>query len=257
MRRPTDKDREETSQYLIERLGAIRSMSYNLEEVFAVAIDRIVRICYEHNLQPKKLQEGALPLRVAEKVDQVIEWLIETIADYFDTLVEAAPGSDKDFIIPWVKRKIHGKTFDQRLDEYCNNFRFEIMLLTAAGIVVGLGSVPLINSLIRNIRKPWNNPEIKEGLAHIPSYGVGRTNSMFTAINALTADGIASGWMKSKYLNDKERNCVGWWVERGSSYPCDICDSQTGFHYDDSSLPMYHSSCCCLAVPVFSNNKNY
>lgn len=255
LRQPTEKDREATRQYLLQRLDAVNSMSYNLESLFKVAIERIVKICFQFHLTPKELNSDNIPEKVLIRINEVIDWLYESINDYFDTLVEASPDSDKNIILPWAKRKINGKTFDERLLEYCDRFRFEMLLLTAAGILIGLGSIPLINSLIHNLKKPWNNPDIKEALTNIPSYGIGRTNSMFTAINALTRDGVASSWMKSKFLNEKKKGAVGWWVERGSSVPCDICDSQTGFHYNDSSLPLYHLSCCCIATPVYSNIK--
>lgn len=255
LRQPTQKDKEEVREYLIKRLDAVRSMSYNLEILFREAIDRLVNICYRYNLQPSQLNRGIIPEKILIRINEVIDWLYEAIIDYFNTLVEAAPEADKDYILPWVKREKAGLTFEQRLSKYCNQFKLEMFLLIASGIAVGLGSIPLINSLVRNLSKPWNNPEIKDGLEKIPSYGVGRTNSMFNAINALTRDGVASAWMKAKYIRDKKRNCIGWWVERGSSIPCDICDPQTGFHYNDSQLPLYHLSCCCTATPVFYKNQ--
>lgn len=254
MRHPTDKDRQEVKQYLLARLEAVGSMSYNLEVLFKEAIERIVKICFQFNLQPFQLNNDNIPEAALIRINEVIDWLNIAIQDVMDTLAAAAPDSDKDYILPWIRRERAGATFEERLNKYLDHFRFEMFLLTAAGIAVGFGSVPLVSSLIRNLQKPWNNPDIKEGIEKIPSYGIGRTNSMFTAINALTRDAVASAWMKSKFLNDKKRGAVGWWVERGSSIPCDICDPQTGFHYNDSQLPLYHLSCCCIATPVFYQN---
>lgn len=252
LRQPTQEDREEVKAYLLQRLDAVRSMTYNLESIFKIAIERIVRICFQFNMQPYQLNRQDIPERVLIRINEVIDWLRETIEDCFDILIREAPDSDKEFLLPWAKRERNGMTFDQRLRQYCDRFRFEILLLTAAGITVGLASVPLIDSLVRNLARPWINPDIREGLESVPSYGVGRSNVMYNAINALTRDGIASAWMKAKYLNDEKRGCIGWWVERGSSIPCDICDPMTGFHYNDSYLPLYHLSCCCIATPIFS-----
>lgn len=255
MREPAQKDKREAREYLEKRMDAVRSMSHNLENLMKEAVERIVKICYQFNLRPEQLNKDNIPEKVLIRINEVIDWLYETILDYMDTLTEASPDSDKDFILPWIRRERAGMTLEQRLSKYCDQFRFEMFLLTAAGIAVGLGSVPLINSLIRNMPKPWNNPDIKDELGEIPSYGVGRTNSMYTAINGLTRDAVASGWMKSKYMADRTKGCIGWWVERGSSIPCDLCDPQTGFHYNDSQLPLYHLSCMCLATPVFSKTQ--
>lgn len=255
LREPTPKDKEEVRQYLLKRLEAVHSMSYNLELLFREAIERIVNICFQFNLRPEQLNRDDIPEKALIRIKEVVDWLREAIIDYFDTLAGAAPDSDRDFLLPWVKRERNGMTFEQRLNEYCDRFRFEMLLLTAAGIAVGLGSIPLIKSLVRNMRKPWINPDIKEGLGKIPSYGIGRSNVMFNAIDALTKDGVASAWMKAKYINDEKHGCIGWWVERGSTVPCDICDSMTGFHYNDSYLPLYHLSCCCTATPVYPKNQ--
>ena len=252
LRQPTREDKQQAREYLLKRMDAVNSMSYNLEKLFHEAIKRIVIICYQFNLKPKELNTDEIPEKVLIRINEVIEWLYETVTEYFDTLVNAAPDSDSDYLLPWVKRERAGMTFEQRLSKYCDQFRLEMLILTAAGVAVGLGSAALITSIFHNLKKPWDNPDLKEEIKNVPSYGIGRTNSMYTAVNALTRDGVASGWMKAKYINDKKKNCIGWWVERGSSIPCDICDPQTGFHYNDSQLPLYHLSCCCTATPVYN-----
>lgn len=46
---------------------------------------------------------------------------------------------------------------------------------------------------------------------------------------------------------------IGYEVHRGSSYPCDYCDSFLGFHPidDPSALPPQHGSCYCYITPSF------
>lgn len=256
MRAATQKDREETRRYLLGRMEAVESMSRGLERLMGMAIEEIVRICFKFNLRPEQLNRGEVPGPALAEINAVVDWLREMIEDSMEALVGSAPEGDREGLLAWVKRKRDGMTFGERLHLYCERFRLEMFLLTAAGIAVGLGSVPLVRSLVRNLRRPWVNGDIRDGLERVPSYGVGRSNVMFNALNALTRDGVASGWMKAKYLGDRERGCIGWMVERGSSVPCDVCDPQTGFHYTDSALPLYHLSCMCMAVPVFGD-KGY
>lgn len=254
-RRPEEKDFKAARDYLVLRLQAEASMSRNLERIFKEAAQKLVLICYKYNVTPQQLLKNILPYKMKMEITQVIDWLKETIEDYFDSLVLAAPDSDRDFILPWIKSKRYGQTFEERLEGYMDKFRFEIYLLTAAGLMIGFGSVPLINSIWRNIHNPWSNPDLQESLIEKPSYGVGKSNAMFNALNNLTKNGIALAWMKTKAEKERKDGAYCWWVERGSSYPCDICDSMTGFHYDDSYLPLYHTSCCCIAVPIYPKLK--
>ncbi|MFK1744823.1 hypothetical protein ACIXBP_05490 [Bacteroides fragilis] len=82
------------------------------------------------------------------------------------------------------------------------------------------------------------------------SLGVGRTVSSWTALSDLTEYAVAEGWMKHWELQAKACGAVGFFVMRGSSYPCNICDDEVGFHVEWDKLPPYHGHCKCFAVPV-------
>ena len=54
-----------------------------------------------------------------------------------------------------------------------------------------------------------------------------------------------------KDMIPRYRTMKGYHVLRGSSYPCEICDSHTGIFYpisDEDNKPQYHAHCCCLVV---------
>ena len=65
-------------------------------------------------------------------------------------------------------------------------------------------------------------------------------------------------WMRELANDYKEDGAVGYYVFRGSSYPCDLCDSACGFHplTDMSFFPPLHPHCCCGAVPIYSLNES-
>ena len=54
-------------------------------------------------------------------------------------------------------------------------------------------------------------------------------------------------WMQFLY---RTAGTETFYVMRGSSYPCNICQEQVGLHTDTESLPPYHKRCCCIAIPV-------
>ena len=251
MRQPTDKDIEAAKAYLRQRLEAERSMQNNLEYIMREAAKRIVNICFTANVNPQNFRYEDLPQRSKIEIDEVIQWSKETIDDYFQTLAVADHEGKRNIILPFVLGENHGATFDERLTDYCDKYKDELMLLIGAGLFLGVTKMTLAKSIGENLKHPYANQLLTDGIGESISYGRGHTNSMFTALSDLTQFGIAQGWMKNQYIDNREDGCIGWYVMRGSSCPCDHCDSMVGFHADESELPPYHLSCRCFAVPIY------
>lgn len=115
-------------------------------------------------------------------------------------------------------------------------------------IYQAVGKTPLLNEHVqRAISKGY--PVISR-LGVQESFGVGRTVSSWTALSDLTEYAVAEGWMKHWELQAKASGAVGFFVMRGSSYPCNICDDEVGFHVEWDKLPPYHGHCKCFAVSV-------
>lgn len=251
MRQPSEADIEAAKAYLRQRLDAERSMQNNLEYVMREAAERVVEILYSSNIHPTVASYGDLPLRVQWDIDEVVQWLKETINDYFVTLAIANHEENKDLILPLVYRESFGSTFDERLTDYVGKYKNELLLLIGAGLLLGIGKSALAKSIGDNLRQPYANPMLKDGIEKSISYGRGRTNSMFTAIGDLTRFGIAEAWMKNQYINNRKDGCVGWLVQRGSSYPCEICQAYVGLQTSEENLPPFHLNCVCYAVPIY------
>lgn len=252
MLRPSEKDIEAAKAYLIERLSAEQSMTYNLTAVMRRAAERIVEICYAVKADRENFRYDALPQKAQQEIDKVIQWLRETVDDYFLTLAIADHEENRDEILPSVLSENHGMNFGQRLSDYCEKYRDELMVLIGAGLLLGVNRKALSNSIGENLKRPYANPLIADGINSPLTYGRGRTNSMYTAIGDLTRFGISEAWMKNQYINNRKDGCLGWYVRRGSTFPCSLCDSMVGFHADESELPPYHLSCCCFAIPLYA-----
>lgn len=249
---PTSKDIEAAKTYLRQRINAEHSMTYNLEIVMREAAERVVGILYKSNITPAVGSFENLPMRVKLQIEEVVQWLKETIEDYFTTLAIYDHDENKDIILPFLFEKNHGMTFGERLDDYCGKYRDELFLLIMAGVSLGLAKKMVAKSIGSNLKQPYKNPDLADGISVPLTYGRGRTNSMFTAISGLTTYGIAKGWMRNWEIETKKDGAIGWIVQRGSSYPCEQCDDNCGFHSIDegTQLPQ-HLSCCCFAVPVY------
>lgn len=251
MRQPSEADIEAAKAYLRQRLECEQAMVTLLESAMREAAEKIVEILYSAKIYPTVGSYENLPVPVQMQIDEVVEWLRETIDDYFLTLAIADHDENRDEILPFILGENHGRTFDERLSDYCDKYRDELMLLVGAGLFLGVGKMVLVKSIGDNLKHPYANQLLADGIAAPLTYGRGRSNSMFNAIGDLTRYGIAEAWMKNLYINNRKDGCIGWYVRRGSSYPCPLCDSMVGFHTDESELPLYHSHCRCIAAPVY------
>lgn len=252
MKQPTESDIEAAKAYLRERLECERAMGSLLESAMKEAAGKIVEICYAANVNPQTFRYADLPLRVQWDIDEVIQQLQEAIDDYFVTLAIADHEENRDKILPFILGENHGQTFDERLNDYCGKYRDELMLLIGAGLFLGIAESALAKSIGENLKHPYANQLLTDGIAAPLTYGRGRTNSMFTALSGLTKYGIESAWMRHWELKTEADGAIGWLVQRGSSYPCPQCDDNCGFHSinEGTQLPQ-HLSCCCIATPIY------
>ena len=84
--------------------------------------------------------------------------------------------------------------------------------------------------------------------------GVGLSNNGSTNVTNMARLTLQMVWMRSRRLEMEEDGAAGFYVLRGSNYPCDYCDSKVGFHpmTDIDYFPPFHGHCCCYVVPIFT-----
>lgn len=249
MPQPTQSDIEAAKAYLRQRLDAELSMSRNLEYAMREAAERIVEICYAAKITPTVGSYENLPMRVRLEIDEVIEWLKETIQDYFETLAIADHEENRNTILPIILGENHGANFNERLTDYCDKYRNELMLLVGAGLFLGVTKSALAKSIGENLKHPYANQLLTEGIDTPLTYGRGRSNSMFNAINTLTRYGIGKGWMLDRHIKAELESAQFFMTFRNSSFPCDICnDYASTMHPIDDEIPPLHAGCVCGTI---------
>lgn len=252
MNQLTETDIEAAKAYLRQRMECENAMTTLLENAMREAAQKIVEILYSAKISPTVGSYENLPAPIQMQIDEVVEWLRETIDDYFLTLAIADHEENRDKILPFILGENHGMTFAERLENYCGKYRDELMVLVGAGLFLGIAKSALVKSIGENLKHPYANQLLSDGIEVPLTYGRGKSNSMFTALSGLTKYGIESAWMQHWELKTEADGAIGWIVQRGSSYPCPQCDDNCGFHSIDegTQLPQ-HLSCKCFAVPIY------
>ncbi len=254
----TDEEIRRAKEYLTSRLEAERLAVSTMNDALLSAARRIVDISRKYNIPPEKFRFSANP-QLKKEINGVLALLRDALYSYVES---ANTFEDEDeetpFVAPALTEEDHGKTFRHRLAEYVSRWGYELeAVIAAAGLEGVKDRTIIVNGIREYMDRPYDNPWMKdhrgEGdavrLSTIPHYGKGKRIAAASALTLLLTTVIAKGWMQNWAKENTGKR--GYYVFRGSSYPCDVCNAQTGFLHDAkdvTGLPPYHSHCCCYVV---------
>lgn len=170
---------------------------------------------------------------------------------------------DDAIILGFVFGKLGKYTFKERLNIYANQVKMEVEAAVAAGLFKGMNENQILNQIMMYINTPYLNPVIQEAIrkggfaaTRIQSqgitYGTGRYTSGFANLKRMEIMAMSQSY---NYTNHKiwssDKNVIGYYAFRNSSYPCELCDENVGFHkITDLTLPV-HPNCQCGAFPIY------
>lgn len=158
----------------------------------------------------------------------------------------------------YLAAKQAGKTFKQRTYIYTERFKKDIVNLARVGQVQGLNKSALKSMVKSSYQDPYSsslmNRAIKSGKAkiHIPIYGKGISKSGYMQVLKNIRDTSSLMWSYADNWYASRNGALGFYVYRGSSYPCDTCQSHVGWlHNMDDDMPPYHSHCVCFVKFIY------
>lgn len=173
---------------------------------------------------------------------------------------------DDAIIFGFVFGKLGKYTFRERLNMYANQVKMEVEAAVAAGLFKDMTSDQILNQIMMYINSPYVNPAIQEAIrkggfaaSRIQSqgitYGTGRYISGFANLKRMEIMAMSQGYNYTNYrIWGKDKNIIGYYQFRNSSYPCEICDEAVGFHkITELTLPV-HPNCVCSAFPVYKDD---
>lgn len=248
----TSEQVEMAKDYLRRRLENEVSMVDDVERLLTVYARRLVGM----------IAAGASQ----DDIDALVEELIAILLDDCEILAVDTHDDRRDGIIAFITRTWKGDDLAWRITSRVRTFADEVTTISIAGFLLGLTAANIVASVIESMRDPWKNPllvelreKVRRGEIALPSgldiderhYGQGVPISSLTALTDITRFAVGEGWNWYDYEENKNR-AKGYFVFRGSSYPCDECDSHVGYHpvEDTDSLPLFHKHCCCYVVWV-------
>lgn len=250
----TPEELEAARDFLRKRLENERSMSADVERLLYVYAGYLLSALFAASSDSDM-----------EDLELLIEDLIEQLLADCKLLAVDEREDKRDAILLYMLGERNGDTLEGRVSKRCRTFFNEVFAVYTAGKLLGLSESKLLSSVKANFEHPWQNEvlvsvrekissgEISGDISDFeePHFGKGIEISSMGALQTMLGFAIADAWMWWSYENALERGAKGYFVVRGSSYPCDECDSHTGIFYpigDEDNRPQYHAHCCCCIV---------
>lgn len=247
--RYTEQELEEAKAYLRDRLRNEQSMS--------AAVHRLLET-YAAYLLNALFNDAS-----DEDIELLVQDLIEQILADCETL--AVDEHDRrDMILLYMNGERNGDTLEGRINRRCHTFLNEVFTVFVAAQLLHKTYDEVLESIVNNLETPWDNEilvaaremQAEGALSHEydfdePHYGRGIEIDSYGALDKMTRYAVGDAWMYWSYEDARDNGAKGYFVERGSSYPCDICDAQTGIFFyitDESHHPPFHLNCCCFIV---------
>lgn len=265
----------EAKKYISKVIDQMALADSDLKTVIQANISDLIDECLPYKKLGKSFQFNDNS-NLSKSIDEVLQKLRKDIFNFIyirslnvDALArekENDNSTDDKFLLAFLSLKIAGLTLDMRINKFVNNIRSEVEAYIAAGFAKGLTKNQILSEYINWIKLPFSSPLIINAFRQVGfkaerivskgvTFGVGKYVSGFNSLKRVQQDQIFRTYNHT--LQDiwgRDRNYIGWYTIRGSSYQCGYCDEQVGrLHPKEESFGGYHIRCCCIMIPLYKN----
>lgn len=266
---PTQADINAAKKFILQREEYARLLENRVDEILDEAAERIVIICYRYNVDPQYLYFGSgfneqMMAEISAVMDELEQQILDLINEY--ATVPEASASGKKALLLWLATLGRGnRNLRDTLDGYLFKFMKDLEAAVAALRYANATMAEAVTKVKTHLHTIYTMPEVmaafKEASTFAATYiqskgvqqgGVGLSNNGSTNVTKMARVTLQMAWMRSYRMDFEESGAVGFYVLRGSSYPCSLCDSKVGFHTmnDIESFPPFHAHCCCYVIPI-------
>lgn len=269
----TEKQVQTAKNFVLRREQAANGLATLVDALMEDAAVQIAQICYRYGVDPKNFSisptyNSDMFKEIAEVMDILEDEILDLIGLYATKCTKDE--KKKPLLLLWILALgKNNKGLRESLEIRLRMFLKDIEAMIVASKLTKYNSSNisgLIKSYIHTVyQMPGMTAAFKNSslfkAENIRTKGVkhgniGSSNSEANNILRFAKMTAQMGWMHYYRELFEEQGAVGYYVIRGSQYPCELCDSKTGFHdiKDVDGFPMYHANCCCVAIPVFEKD---
>lgn len=242
MNKPTQKQIDDSKKYVLKRVQAQQNSRSRINKVLLAAALQLAN----------GKQEGEITNSIYSQINDIAYGYAKTSLSFRDY-----EDGEKD-IKSYMEDVQYGQTFYQRNKTYSKRYVKDMTVLLIACSELEYSKNKIISEIHNSYLDPLNSSVIGAAVKNkqyhftMPNYGVGRTNVASTAIFNNVENTIAMSYSEIDHNFATFNGSIGFYVYRGSSYPCAECQSHTGkFHNMNDEYPPYHGHCVCYTVYIY------
>lgn len=271
-RMPTQEDIRTAKEYILQRNETARVMAGRIDDILQDAAERIVRICYRYNVDPKEFTiSGQYNEDMMKEIAAVMDEIEEAI---YDLMLETAMSVTDDqerqnLLIAWMVSLGRG---NRNLRDTLDGYLYKTMKDWEAAIAaMRFAKTPVSEAIIKvktNLHTIYTMPEVTKAFSQSSDFnatyirskgviagGVGLSNNGSTNVVNMAKQTIQMVYMRNQAIEFEDEGAVGYYQLRGSNFNCSACDEEVGFHPNIQEIyekPYVHPHCCCYRVPIYA-----
>ena len=271
-RLPTQEDITSAKQFILRRNDYARLLESKVDDYLEDAAQDIVTICYKYNVDPKDFAINSkynekMMVEISEVMDELEADIMSFIYDY--SLRVTDDKKHRNLLAAWIATLGRGnKNLQDTLDGYLYKTMKDWEAAIAALRFANVAMADVVTKVKSYLHSIYTMPEVTAAFKHaddfnatyiqshgVTSGGVGLSNNGSTNVTNMAKTTLQMAWMREQGIEFDESGAAGYYQLRGSSYPCDICDDEVGFHEGIEEIytkPYPHPHCCCYRIPIFS-----
>lgn len=271
-RLPAQEEITSGKQFVLRREEYARVLVAKIDDCLANAAQEIVTICYKYNVDPQKFAINSqyneqMMDEIAEVMDNLEEEIMDYIYEYSLSVLDGSEDGKRNILAAWIALLGRGnRNLQDTLDGYLYKTMKDWEAAIAALRFANVAMATAVTKVKGHLHSIYTMPEVRATFANADDFnatfirsrgvqqgGVGVSNNGSTNVTNMAKLTLQMAWMKEKSLEQEEDGAAGYYVLRGSSYPCETCDSMVGFHKMDDieGYPPYHGHCCCYVIPIY------
>lgn len=274
-RAPTQQELNDGKAYVKRRNEVALALTSLIEGILLDILEEIFRLCYNSNTKGEDFKidgDDAVFEKISELMDEACDEILEYIKESATKCTESE--SRAYMLVLYILSLGRNKmNFERTLQNYMRRYLYDIEAMIAAYKYAGY-SLPMALIKAKNAyRNVYQQPEVKAaykvptmkamyikskgihydfqtGIATVGLSANGSTNVIYLAETTLNMT-----WMRSEAMDYKDKGAAGYYQLRGSNYPCQLCDSEVGFHLGIDNIindPYPHPHCMCYRIPIYS-----
>lgn len=268
---PTQDDIREAKQYVLRREDNARQLRDSVDEVLSNLAEDIVTCCYKYNVDPYTFTISSsynedMMAEISGFMDDAELEILDLIYDYSTRATK-----DNDHIaalIAWLATLGRGnRNLQDTLDGYLYKTMKDFEAAIAAMRFMGVKLSDAVTKLKTYMHSVYTMPEVLTAfrrrqnfnaayirLGGVQPGAVGLSNNGSTNVTNMATITSQMAWMREQGVQMRESGASGYYQLRGSTFNCDLCDDEVGFHPNLDEIetaPYPHPHCKCYRVPVY------